>query len=69
MFFTLRPTINNTQTNTDNSENFISIEVAEPSQLYRYISTDICNNDFDEIPDNFFMKDELNLFKNYREFS
>ena len=77
MFFNLRPTIDNSQITTDNSENFISIDVSDPSQLYRYITTntnanvnvDICNNDFHETPDNFFMKDEMNLFKNYRNFS
>jgi hypothetical protein len=73
MFFNLRPTIDNVQLTTDNSENFISIDVSDPSQLYRYITTnidiDICNNDFNETPDNFFMKDEMNLFKNYRNFS
>jgi len=76
MFFTLRPSIdNNIPVNIDNSENFISIEVSEPSNLYRYIQDyeqDISQNnvsDFIDIPDNFFMKDELNLFKNYRGFS
>ena len=79
MFFTLRPSIdNNTHSIIDNSENFISIEVSEPSQLYRYLDlcSDLSNNnnnnnnsDFHDIPENFFIKDEINLFKNYRNFS
>jgi hypothetical protein len=76
MFFTLRPSIdNNAHSIIDNSENFISIEVSEPSQLYRYLElcSDLSNNnnnsDFHDIPENFFIKDEINLFKHYRNFS